>query len=302
MEMSKKNKLKLFRVCAYLAVAFGMIIGMRDAAHTKDNATAVRANAYEGQFTYFINDSTPLQPTTSGKVIMYFTSRDIEFNGIQVSTINNDLRMYFFKAGMEVPQLVYSVDEYGGWIDNGYRQLKMYNANFETSYLASINYFQSDTASYVIINGWYTFNSSIQVNNISSLRFTSAGKFFTNISRDTSNNLFYQNIDYKGDVLESVQVYTSGVGWVKEDYRLLYFNASTITSSNYNYFSQFGVFEFTNLTSTSSFGDLILSFADVPIYTITGLMSFELFGVELYIAFGSLIMLLVILKVVRLFL
>lgn len=299
---SKKKKKMLGKAFSFLAVAFSMIIGIHDVVHTKDNANAVRASAYEGQFTYYVNDSTPLQPTTSGKVTLYFTSRDIEFNGIQVSSIDNDIRMYFFKVGMEVPQLVYSVEEYGGWIDNGYRQLKMYDANFETSYLASINYFQQDTASYLTINGWYTFNSSIQTGNFYNLRFTSAGKFFTSINRDNTSNLFYQNIDYKGEVLDSVQVYTSGVGWVKEDYRLLYFNSTTITTGNYNYFSQFGVFEFTNLTSTSSFGDLILSFADVPIYTITGLMSFEIFGVELYIAFGSLIMLLVILKVVRLFL
>lgn len=65
------------------------------------------------------------------------------------------------------------------------------------------------------------------------------------------------------------------------------------------YLSNSGTFTYVPPTTTNDFADLIFSVMDAPVYYLTSLFSFELFGIQFYIAFMSIVTLLLIVAVVR---
>lgn len=72
-----------------------------------------------------------------------------------------------------------------------------------------------------------------------------------------------------------------------------------INDTAYQRMQSFGVFSYVQDTTDYDFKDLMVSIADTPIVFLRNLFSFQLFGIELYIAFASVLTLVLIAVVIK---
>lgn len=66
-----------------------------------------------------------------------------------------------------------------------------------------------------------------------------------------------------------------------------------------NALESYGIFQYVNDTPPTTWYEMILSTMDAPIYYLRQLLSFELFGINLFIAFSGLMTLLVVIFVIK---
>ena len=159
---------------------------------------------------------------------------------------------------------------------------------------------QSGNDYFVNYTGWYTFSE--QPN------FSST--FYVFGSLMGNNNLYqrmfvsstgYISFSNPSDY-EDVVVYNNG-GFQKVNnrdvIRQVYFTGVLIPSTTYSSLSNMGVFNYVPNSTQYTFGEMIFNIMDAPIYFLTNLFSFELFGVEFYVAFFSIVSVVLICFVLR---
>lgn len=161
------------------------------------------------------------------------------------------------------------------------------------SYYANIfnGLFSGQSNSYVTYyNGYYNMNS-----NIGSQYFDIYGNFVIDNNMFTRFGVAYPQVVVNG-VGGSKVIYDNGF---KIANRNMLISTTLIPNIEYSKLGQMGTFAYVQPTETNDFADLIFSVMDAPIYYITSLFSFELFGVQFYVAFMSIVTLLLIVVVVR---
>lgn len=156
----------------------------------------------------------------------------------------------------------------------------------------------NDNQFVVSYNGYFSFLSG----NITpfSERFTILG------------NIIFNNVIYYGfrsgqysidaisiDYVNSVNSVVVGVSY--KEAPNIWFNNVKMTKSNYTYLHSIGVFGYVRPTTydDSTFNDLLFSIMDSPIYMLSRLLNFELFGMNVFIAVSGLLTLALVVVVIR---
>lgn len=140
-------------------------------------------------------------------------------------------------------------------------------------------------------NGYYT-QSNFDIDN----DYSVYGSMFIN------NNLYneYSVFDNSswGELNDDYRTYIVNNGMLEGDNRIL-FNNVLIPIEIYDYMSVNGVFAYTYEPVNYTFGELIFNIIDAPIYMLSQLFSFTLFGIEFYIAFIGIVTIILICFIVR---
>lgn len=124
------------------------------------------------------------------------------------------------------------------------------------------------------------------------------------------NNLYYEIYDYEHDEMWARYVsynneneITKNKCFMADDIapqnRNIYMNVPKIPKAIKQQFETFGVFDYVEQHVPTSWYDMILSTMDAPIYYLTSMMNFELFGINLFMAFSSILTLVIIVAVIK---
>lgn len=286
--MKRKNKILLLLT----AILFGFSSGV-----LKDNPT--RVLAFDDAGVQFVHNELVIDDNDYQTMNGRFESNGNDYYGMVLNYDSDDNYYlgYFTTSSLTTYELVYSTlynqNSLMGWINNNFRFIELIDAT-TANQNTLINWFGFTRQNFRSINGWFTFNyeiSNINVYMNSYIGFTSNG-----------NHYNYLLINTEVITFGSTQVYNfDNYKWVDSSYRLLYFDNSYITVSVYNLLSSYGVFSFVDVNQDATLRDMFFSFVDVPIYTLSSLLSFELFGLDLFIALGSLLLVLLVFKIIKLF-
>lgn len=148
-------------------------------------------------------------------------------------------------------------------------------------------------------SGWYTITNPQYTSNIKLNGFFNVDNNIYNEIEFVDHNFtaYYHDeysYDYYGaskvDVIVNSQLKVSS---------LLYFDSVLIPSYlDYN-FRQVGTFSYQYTPVEYTFGDMIFSVVDAPIYMLSQLFSFELFGIQFYVGFMGVVTLLLICILVK---
>lgn len=164
-------------------------------------------------------------------------------------------------------------------------------------------YFTHEGNSYCsVYTGWYTMNN----NYIAPIRnYQIFGNFIVN------NNL-YTSLQYtsdRGGAFEALlddfnnDFYSSIYIWRDNQYqindKLIYFTDVMIPQTTMINLRANGVFAYAYEPVNYTFGEMIFNIIDAPIYMLSQLFSFTLFGIEFYIAFIGIVTIILICFIVR---
>ena len=170
--------------------------------------------------------------------------------------------------------------------------------------------FTHDDNSYTTTyNGYYTFTSnSLTFDRI----FVTGNTLFSQSLYFGFDNWFYPN-DNKELLFNYYNVENGGMSFTYFDYPFVDNQVNTssnllisngkMTKSCYSYMSSVGIFAYVhdNTYDNATFKDLLFSIMDSPLYMITQLLSFELFGVNMFVALTGLLTIIVLLILIRKF-
>lgn len=112
----------------------------------------------------------------------------------------------------------------------------------------------------------------------------------------TEDSYWYQSTyhDYTNNLWQ-VKVFTE-----KTNLTNLYFSNTMMTIESYQRLQQYGTFAYVQpAVQDYTFGEFFFSIMDAPIYYLTSLFSFELFGVNLYVALASLVTMAILIIVIK---
>lgn len=152
--------------------------------------------------------------------------------------------------------------------------------------------------------GWFTFNNTTP-------QSTSDFIVFGNLS--INNSLFSSLHCYNGSfggVVANAQYYNGTVqqsytfinseGYI-DDFKIknAYFNDVFLAQTDKLNLARFGTFQYVPYVQQYTFGDMIFNIMDAPIYMLSKLMGVELFGIEIYLAFTSVITIMLICFVIK---
>ena len=184
-----------------------------------------------------------------------------------------------------------------------YRDLYFYVTNpyvlDSDSYQQFNKIFTSNDNQYVVsYNGYYSFLSggitplstnptilgNIVLNNVIYYGIRTGSFYFSAISIDYVNN---------------TNTVVNGLSYSQSPN--IWFNNVKLTKSDYTYLNTIGVFGYSRPTTydDSTFNDLLFSIMDSPIYMLSRLLNFELFGVNVFIAVTGLLTLALVVVVIR---
>lgn len=177
---------------------------------------------------------------------------------------------------------------------------KPYTLDYDTWYLFNTFYSTAPNDYVNYYNGYYTLLSS-------GINVDTKWQVFGYCS--VNNNLCYRVDFYQGECYGTGIDYSSqsGVfstdvverGAIVGDTRIL---LNGVLINKYHTLPEMqrtGVFQFVQDSTTYEFKDIMISIADVPIRILTGLLSFQLFGIELYVAFMGVLTLVLIGIIIR---
>lgn len=195
------------------------------------------------------------------------------------------------------------VDENNSLGDTDFDELVLYFPNpvyADLNFTQFVNYWftQSGNPYVTSYTGWYTFGASPFTNNVDSVSVM--GNIIAN------NNLV--NFIGKGATVYTriYQPYTndyhdfdlySSNTWYGS--RSVYFTGVLFPQSAKTEFNKMGVFDYVQEYEHYEFGQMIFSVVDAPIYMLSQLFSFELFGIQFYVAFMGITTIILICFVLR---
>ena len=205
--------------------------------------------------------------------------------------------------------LLYSSNSY--WVRSEYRYLIVNSitntpSDFINFFLLNYTTFTSSTLIFQI-NGWYAFlphpvlpDTSLEIN----ITFSSNNKIYNKLLVNSSKieYIFYNyatnNVVYSDVVYLQLAGNSSSIDWINDNFRYLYISPSQINSITRTFMVGNGTFDYSP-PQTSSIKDLIFAFVDIPIRTLSSLLSFEVLGTAAFSIFCSLILVAVAIFVLK---
>ena len=287
---------KIFAIFGILFLSFGLFFNKADNV----------ANAFEDNGVQLVHQrlefDTPL--TVPVSLSARFECSGFDYYGMEYSQAYNGQQYYYsltyftnntLTSRITAWSSLYSNNQLMGWLSNNYRFIELIDATTTNLNTLGVS-FGFTRSNFRLVNGWFTFNYNIvdinqYINNLY-LPFTSNGVYYTNLNINGDYILYDTTIVYKFD----------NFNWSNVSFRLLYLESTYITESDYNLLSSYGVWSYVDINPNYTLSDLIFTFVDIPIYTLTRLLNFEFIGVSLIVALGSLLLLFLIFKLFKKFL
>lgn len=163
--------------------------------------------------------------------------------------------------------------------------------------------FTSADNQYVITyNGYFNFNTN----------FDSYDEYVAVVGSVVMDNRYYYGLgttDFacncvyfnSEDLRYHLNTYTLPFNMTKVASRNIWFNGVKLQRSTFRHMSSVGLFSYVRDTNydNTDFHDLLFTIVDVPVYFISSFFNFELFGMNLAVAFAGLVTLAVMLFVVK---
>ena len=196
--------------------------------------------------------------------------------------------------------LLYSSNSY--WVRSEYRYLIVNSitntpSDFINFFLLNYTTFTSSTLIFSI-NGWYAFlphpvlpDTPLEIN----ITFSSNNKIYNKILVNSSRieYIFYNyatnNVVYSDIAYLQLAGSSSTIDWSNDNFRYLFISPAKINSITRTFMLSNGTFDYSP-PQTSSIKDLIFAFIDVPIRTLSSLLSFEVLGTAAFSIFCSFIL------------
>lgn len=224
-------------------------------------------------------------------IIQYQSQVSISFSCVDYDDVTS---LIDFTLGFYIYDLI---DDLGDFKDLYFYVTTPYSLD-STSYQQFNLIFTSGDNKYVVsYNGYYSFLSG---------NITSFNERFTILGNIIFNNVIYYGFRsgaYSVDAISIDYVNSSNSVIVSIPYQNgnIWFNNVKMTKSNYTFLNSIGVFGYVRPTTfdDSTFNDLLFSIMDSPIYMLSRLLNFELFGVNVFIAFTGLLTLALVVVVIR---
>ena len=244
---------------------------------------------YSSASNYFI------ESVTGSLSIEYVTGSDAFFKVNWYYDLEGTEYFVYYDYGFDLDETFDNTERFCIWF------LKDYYCSNDMAYL--FNYmFQNSPNDYCkVYNGWYTFSNTFSVNNI-------VGNYFNLYGNFTIDNNLYSQMSFNSTTHTIYASGTNGVDYfnfkVYDNSLLLNSNAIYINNclmpySYYQYLVNWGTFNYVPQQVEYTFGDMIFSVIDAPIYMLSQLFSFELFGIQFYVAFMGITTVLLIFFIVR---
>ena len=188
---------------------------------------------------------------------------------------------------------------------------KSFFINDDESRIFNFLWSREDNSYVTTYTGFYNFNNSLS--NFNNKKFIAFGtvSFNGNLYYDIYNNTYnfdnaslrFSFFDYEHQTYSSV-VYTLPLSSYNDvNYNNIYLTNCKMSLNDYNNLSSIGAFAYSpdHSYDNATFHDLLFGVMDSPIYFLSRLMSFELFGVNMFVAFTGLLTLCVVLVLIRKF-
>lgn len=164
------------------------------------------------------------------------------------------------------------------------------NANNEyiSSYTGYFNFMTTYNGSEIDVRGNFIIDNQL---------------YFELFDRYDSGELwarFYSTDDHGQPINKQRRIFGTANGTrVTPKDKNIYMNIPKFPESQKEQFEQIGVFQYIQDHHDTTWYEMILSTMDAPIYYLTSLMNFELFGINLFIAFSSILTLVIIITVIK---
>lgn len=181
------------------------------------------------------------------------------------------------------------------------------------------------TSEFIKLPAWYYFNNqpdflasnSIYMKDFDFIMQNEIYNYISSVSRkDETNNAndfylvyqYYDDLKHEYTITLNVATYTYNAStnefenftWLNNNYRQIYLGTSKLVSqAEYNWFNSNGVFEYLEEISNSEFADIFFALVDSQVYYIKSLLSYELFGINLFSAFTSILTLSLVVLLIK---
>lgn len=244
-------------------------------------------------------------PTSLNKSnISFKTGEDNNLTFTKIKYLTGDLT-YGNSIGDDI---VYSNNT---WVDDNYKNFYMPGIveSYRLGSFLATNLDISNREENYFIKGYYYFNDSILVNELLDLTFltdfsyihkgTIYNSFLPDYNVVTNNgvvtkyviSLSYYNTNTKNSELLLSGSYTSHSEYINtnDSSRQIYISPSLVNYDTYTWLNENGLWIYYNDSDNTDFGDLMLVFPDVVIHFLASVLSFDLFGIDVFTAICSIL-------------
>lgn len=215
---------------------------------------------------------------------------------------------------MSLNQLKYGntiVFNNGVWTNTNYKIIDIVedSSDFELFTFIDTYYEQGNTLP-VYVNGYFTFSSNPLIFPKDYLyayaSYFGGNELYNFIGIAGTGKINYTLYDPETintdnpTIVFSQTVFDSSTGWIDNQYRYVLFNNTYIPRKLYDALSNLGQWGYIPTEQPEyTLTDLFFGIVDTPVKYISSLMSFELFGINVFIGFCSLITLLVAMYIIK---
>lgn len=169
----------------------------------------------------------------------------------------------------------------------------MINISNEQKQLFDVVFGREGNDNFFFYTGWFSVNNSFN--------YRGADWRTHLISNITYNNDLYGRVDFEciNNTLDIGFYYGTNTGNYTPTQKHIYFNSVLISEIDYSRLENVGSFNFIPSSQEYTLSDLFFDIGDTPVVFITGLFSFELFGINFAYAFMSLLTLICIVFIIK---
>lgn len=228
--------------------------------------------------------------------------RSLEVNIYYFTLSDNTLNQYTFTINSNNNNLS-SYNDFVRYFYFSIRNASIVSYDDDVHYIFDFLFSDQPNAYHRLLNGYYSLSTTSITNAV----------VFNNIS---FNNSICAYCNIKPYVTTgSVDVFTFDI--VDNTYKiksynypfasdsvtqpLFYFSGSWCTTRDFSVLGSVGIFGYVPSVTQSDFKDLLYTIADTPLYFLTSLFNFEMFGVNMFVALTSLLTLVVVIVLIRKF-
>lgn len=244
---------------------------------------------YLSSITYSVGDEVEL---TTNNVYVSFDYYDSQhnFDSVEVDIYSTDTLSSVSRLA-SVRTLMFYVINGVNLNQQDYKVFNMLFTRDDNTYMRSYSGYFTFTNGGVLLNSnnYVIFGTNTLSNQISFIFdfYSENNSYITSIQRLT--------YDVYGQKYQVSNFYIN-----QRSSNLVYFDNVKMSISTYTALNgTLGVFTYIPTGESSSFEDLLFTIADTPIYFISRLLDFEMFGMNLYIALSGLLTLLVVIFIIR---
>lgn len=242
---------------------------------------------------YFILGKDGEEYLQSFSANVEFKSRNRLFSIMRFTFDDNGRYLYYDDL-----LVAYSNSESSGnviWTSESYSNISFDNVYCDNNdFNLFIKYnFSLGSDDFASFSGYYCFDENVNYSKTLLIysSFVSNGNVYRKIFVD-NGTIYY----------DKTAVYDNVNGWTDEKYRLVNFSDTSILLENYALMLKYGDFGYVSFNSTNNnVTDLLFSFADIPVRIMSQLLDISIFGTTLFIAFCSILTVLICITVIKKF-